>query len=59
MHLDEFETQYRISLDAILNQLQSVNLLIARLQLTVDGVSQDLDNLSSSFEEYIQQQANR
>ena len=59
MNLDEFETQYRISLDLTLNQLQSVNLLIAKLQLTIDGVSENLDNLTSSFEQYIQQQAGR
>lgn len=59
MNLDEFESQYKISLEASLNQLQSVNLLIARLKLTVDGISQNLYNLTSSFEEYVGQQEDR
>lgn len=59
MNLDEFESQYQISLEASLNQLQSVNLLIARLKLTVDDISQNLYDLTSSFEEYIGQQENR
>ena len=59
MNLDEFESHYRISLEANLNQLQSMSLLIARLQLTVDEIGQNLQNLTSSFEEYIQQQPDR
>lgn len=55
MNLDEFESHYRTSLEASLNQLQSVNLLIDRLKLTVDGISQNLYNLTSSFEEHIGQ----
>lgn len=59
MNLDEFERQYRLSLEDSLNQLQSVRLLMARLLLTVDDVSQNLNNLTSSFEEYIQQQTHK
>jgi len=59
MNLNEFESHYRISLEANLNQLQSMSLLIARLQLTVDDIGQDLHNLTLSFEEYIQQQTDR
>lgn len=55
MNLDEFESHYRTSLEASLNQLQSVNLLIARLQFIVVSVSQDLESLTASFEEYIEQ----
>lgn len=59
MDLDEFEKQYRVLLESNLNQLQSVNLLIAKLKLVVNSISQDLHNLTLSFAEYVSQQEDR
>lgn len=56
MDLDEFEKQYRVLLESNLNQLQSVNLLITKLKLVVNSISQDLHNLTLSFAEYVSQQ---
>ena len=56
MNLDEFENQYRRALDANLNRLQTAVLLIAQLQVVVLEVGQDLQNLTLSFEEYVNEQ---
>ena len=56
MNLDEFETQYRRALDANLNRLQTAVLLIAQLESVVSDVGQDLQNLTLTFEEYVNQQ---
>ncbi len=56
MNLDEFENQYRRALDANLNRLQTAVLLIAKLETIVSEVGQDLQNLTSTFEEYINEQ---
>ncbi|MBA2748251.1 MAG: hypothetical protein H0U45_05825 [Tatlockia sp.] len=56
MNLDEFENQYRHALDANLNRLQTAVLLIAKLETIVSEVGQDLQNLTSTFEEYINEQ---
>lgn len=56
MNLDEFENQYRRALDANLNRLQTAVLLIAKLETIVSEVGQDLQNLTLTFEEYINEQ---
>lgn len=56
MNLDEFERQYRRALDANLNRLQTAVLLIAQLEAVVVDVGQDLQNLTLTFEEYINDQ---
>lgn len=56
MNLDEFETQYRRALDANLNRLQTAVLLIAQLEAVVADVGQDLQNLTLTFEEYVNDQ---
>lgn len=53
MNLEEFETHYRNSIDATLNQLQSVVLLVAQLEARVTNIGQDLQNLSLTVEEFI------
>ncbi|PSB28640.1 hypothetical protein [Chlorogloea sp. CCALA 695] len=56
MNLDEFENQYRRALDANLNRLQTAVLLIAKLETIVTEVGQDLQNLTLTFEEYVNEQ---
>jgi hypothetical protein len=56
MNLDEFENQYRRALDANLNRLQTAVLLIAQLEAIVVDVGQDLQNLTLTFEEYVNNQ---
>lgn len=56
MNLDEFENQYRRALDANLNRLQTAVLLIAQLEAVVIDVGQDLQNLTLTFEDYINEQ---
>ena len=56
MNLDEFENQYRRALDAHLNRLQTAVLLINKLETIVTEVGQDLQNLTLTFEEYINEQ---
>lgn len=59
MNLEEFESQYRVSLEASLNELQSVILLLAKLQVIIVSIEQNIHNLAASFEEYTQQQKDR
>lgn len=56
MNLEEFEAQYRHTLDESLNQLQSAVLLLAQLEARITNVGQDLRSLSEILEEYITQQ---
>ena len=56
MNLEEFETQYRNTVDRSLNQLQTAVLLLAQLQANINNVGQDLQNLSQTVEEFVTQQ---
>ena len=56
MNLDEFENQYRRALDANLNRLQTAVLLTNKLETIVTEVGQDLQNLTLTFEEYVNEQ---
>lgn len=56
MNLDEFETQYRNTLDESLNQLQSAVLLMAQLEVRINSVSQSLHQLTQTVEEFVTQQ---
>ena len=59
MNLDEFETQYRTAIENNLNQLQTAVLLIAQLETIVTNVGQNLQNLTLTFEEYVDSQRNK
>jgi exonuclease VII small subunit len=56
MNLEEFETQYRRTIEESLNQLQTAVLLVARLEAKIATVGQDLQNLSQIVEEFITEQ---
>lgn len=56
MNLEEFETQYRSTIEESLNQLQTAVLLVANLESKIATVGQDLQNLSQIVEEFITEQ---
>ncbi len=56
MNLEEFETQYRNTIDQSLNQLQTAVLLLAQLEARITNVGLDLQHLSQSLEEFIRDQ---
>ncbi len=56
MNLEEFETQYRRTIEESLNQLQTAVLLVAHLEARIATVGQDLQNLSQIVEEFITEQ---
>lgn len=56
MNLNEFETQFRDETDVALNQLQTVTLLIAQLQIQHDSAAESLQNLTRLVETFITQQ---
>lgn len=53
MNLQEFETQYRNTIEQSLNQLQTAVLLMAQLEDKITTVGRDLQNLSQVVEEFI------
>ncbi len=59
MNLDEFELQYRNSIDETLNQLQAAVLLLAQLENRITVIGQDLQTLSQTVEEFVGQQRDR
>lgn len=58
MNIEEFENQYRSSIDDTLNQLQTAVLLLAQLEDRITIIGQDLQNLSQTVEEFVTEQRN-
>lgn len=56
MNIEEFENQYRNSIDEALNQLQTAVLLLAQLEDRITVIGQDLQNLSQTVEEFVTEQ---
>lgn len=56
MNIEEFENQYRNSIDRTLNQLQTAVLLLAQLEDRITVIGQDLQNLSQTVEEFVTEQ---
>jgi len=56
MNIQEFETNYRNSIDETLNQLQTAVLLLSQLEARITVIGQDLQNLSQTVEEFVIQQ---
>jgi exonuclease VII small subunit len=56
MNLEEFETQYRRTIEESLNQLQTAVLLVANLEAKIATVGQELQNLNQTVEEFITEQ---
>lgn len=53
MTLENLENQYQQALDETLNQLQTVNLLVAQLEAKMEEVRQSMLNLSQTVEEIL------
>lgn len=53
MTLENLENQYKQTLDETLNQLQTVNLLVAQLEAKMEEVRQSMLDLSQTVEEIL------
>ena len=53
MSLENLENQYQQALHQTLNQLQTVNLLVAQLEANMEEVRQSMLNLSQTVEEIL------
>lgn len=56
MNIEEFENNYRETIDKSLNELQTVVLLTAHLQTRITIIGQSFQNLSQIVEEFINEQ---
>ena len=56
MNIEEFENNYRRTIDESLNELQTVVLLTAHLQNRITSIGQSLQKLSQTVEEFIAEQ---
>lgn len=56
MTLDEFESRYRNAIDEILNQLQTVTLLVAQAEDRIAEVGNSVQRLNLTVEEFIIEQ---
>ena len=53
MNSQDFESQYRDTMNETLNGLQSAILLLAQAQLKISIIGSSLQNLSESVEQYL------
>lgn len=53
MNLQDFESQYRNSMDETLNELQTAMLLLAQAQRKISEIGNNVQNLSQIVEEFI------
>lgn len=56
MNLQDFESQYRNSMDETLNELQTAMLLLAQAQRKISKIGNNVQNLSQIVEEFIASQ---
>ncbi|NEU73240.1 hypothetical protein PI95_011860 [Hassallia byssoidea VB512170] len=56
MNLQDFESQYRNSMDETLNELQTAMLLLAQAQRKISEIGNNVQNLSQIVEEFIASQ---
>ncbi|MGI2905926.1 hypothetical protein [Tolypothrix sp. VBCCA 56010] len=56
MNLQDFESQYRNSMDETLNELQTTMLLLAQAQRKISEIGNNVQNLSQIVEEFIASQ---
>lgn len=55
MDLEEFETHYRSAMDNVLNQLQTMMLLVAQMEAKISEVGTSVQDLSERVETYVVQ----
>ncbi|WP_341525574.1 hypothetical protein [Nostoc sp. UHCC 0302] len=53
MNLQEFESQYRETMDQTLNELQAAALLLAQVQMKISEVGNYVQYISETVEEFI------
>ncbi len=53
MNSQDFESQYRETMNETLNELQSAILLLAQAQRKISIIGSSVQNLSQSVEEYL------
>ncbi|WP_089126303.1 hypothetical protein [Tolypothrix sp. NIES-4075] len=56
MNLQDFESQYRNSMDETLNELQTAMLLLAQAQRKISEIGNNVQNFSQIVEEFIASQ---
>lgn len=56
MNLQDFESQYRNSMDETLNELQTAMLLLAQAQRKISEIGNNVQKLSLIVEEFIASQ---
>lgn len=56
MNLQDFESQYRNSMDETLNELRTAMLLLAQAQRKISEIGNNVQNLSQIVEEFIASQ---
>ena len=55
---DDLKTQYREAFDETLNHLQTVNLLVAQIEIKMDEIRKSMQNLGEIVEEIFSQSTN-
>ena len=53
MNLEDFESKYRDAIDEILNQLQTLTLVVARAETKISEIGNSVQKLSLTVEEFI------
>lgn len=53
MNLEDFESKYRDAIDEILNQLQTLTLVVARAETKISELGNSVQKLSLTVEEFI------
>ncbi|KAF3889051.1 MULTISPECIES: hypothetical protein [Nostocales] len=56
MNIQEFEYQYRVTMEQTLNELQTAILLLEQVQNKISQIGSSVQNLSQSVEEFITEQ---
>lgn len=56
MNLQDFESQYRLTMDEALNEMQAAILLLAELQNKISQIGNSVQIISQSVEEFISEQ---
>jgi hypothetical protein len=53
MNMEDFESKYRDAIDEILNQLQTLTLVVARAETKISEIGNSVQKLSLTVEEFI------
>ncbi|KYC43888.1 hypothetical protein WA1_01685 [Scytonema hofmannii PCC 7110] len=56
MNIQEFESQYRVTMERTLNELQTAILLLEQVQSKISQIGSSVQTLSQCVEEFITEQ---